>query len=84
MSGIAEVLLNLGYNVQGSDATENANVLRLREKGAIVHIGHNAENLGEAEVVVVSTAIKRDNPELDRCARADACRSCAAPRCSPS
>ncbi len=64
MSGIAEVLLNLGYKVQGSDASENANVLRLREKGATVHIGHNAANLGKAEVVVVSTAIKRDNPEL--------------------
>lgn len=65
MSGIAEVLLNLGYSVQGSDANENANVLRLRKKGAIVHIGHRAENLGDAEVVVVSTAIKRNNPELE-------------------
>ena len=64
MSGIAEVLLNLGYKIQGSDASENANVLRLREKGATIYIGHNAANLGEAEVVVVSTAIKRDNPEL--------------------
>jgi UDP-N-acetylmuramate--alanine ligase len=64
MSGIAEVLLNLGYAVQGSDAAENANVLRLRKKGAIVAIGHDAKNLGEAEVVVVSTAIRRDNPEL--------------------
>ena len=50
--------------MQGSDAAENANVLRLREKGATVHIGHDAANLGDAEVVVVSTAIKRDNPEL--------------------
>jgi UDP-N-acetylmuramate--alanine ligase len=64
MSGIAEVLLNLGYAVQGSDASENANVKRLREKGATVWVGHSATNLGEAEVVVVSTAIKRDNPEL--------------------
>ena len=64
MSGIAEVLLNLGYTVQGSDASENANVLRLREKGATVAIGHDAAHLGEAEVVVVSTAITRDNPEL--------------------
>jgi UDP-N-acetylmuramate--alanine ligase len=64
MSGIAEVLLNLGYAVQGSDASENANVVRLREKGATVHIGHKAEHLGLAEVVVMSTAIKRDNPEL--------------------
>src|SRR5215470_3477208 len=55
MSGIAEVLLNLGYAVQGSDASE---------KGATISIGHSANNLGDAEVVVVSTAIKRDNPEL--------------------
>jgi UDP-N-acetylmuramate--alanine ligase len=65
MSGIAEVLLNLGYAVQGSDANENANVLRLRKKGAMIHIGHRPANLGAAEVVVVSTAIKRDNPELE-------------------
>src|SRR4030088_2958631 len=64
MSGIAEVLLNLGYPVQGSDASESANVLRLRGKGALIHIGHNGEHLGTAQVVVVSTAIKRDNPEL--------------------
>ena len=64
MSGIAEVLLNLGYKVQGSDASENANVQRLRDKGALVHIGHLASNVGFAEVVVVSTAIRRDNVEL--------------------
>ncbi|WP_294541559.1 UDP-N-acetylmuramate--L-alanine ligase [uncultured Rhodoblastus sp.] len=64
MSGIAEVLLNLGYDVQGSDAADNANVKRLRDKGARIFIGHDAQNLGEAAVVVVSTAIRRDNPEL--------------------
>ncbi len=64
MSGIAEVLMNLGYQVQGSDASENANVKRLADKGARVFVGHSASNLGEAAVVVVSTAIKRDNPEL--------------------
>ena len=64
MSGIAEVLVNLGYTVQGSDQAENANVTRLREKGVNVAIGHDAANLGAAEVVVVSTAIKRSNPEL--------------------
>ncbi|PHP67590.1 UDP-N-acetylmuramate--L-alanine ligase [Zhengella mangrovi] len=64
MSGIAEVLHNLGYEVQGSDQADNANVQRLREKGITVHVGHKAENLGEAEVVVVSTAIKKSNPEL--------------------
>ncbi len=63
MSGIAEVLHNLGYDVQGSDMNESANVERLREKGITVHIGHRAENLGEAEVVVASSAIKQDNPE---------------------
>ena len=64
MSGIAEVLINLGHKVQGSDASENANVKRLADKGAKVFIGHSASNLGDAAVVVVSTAIKRDNPEL--------------------
>ncbi|MEL6921351.1 MAG: UDP-N-acetylmuramate--L-alanine ligase [Pseudomonadota bacterium] len=64
MSGIAEVLHNLGYRVQGSDQADGQNVLRLREKGIEVFVGHAPENLGEAEVVVVSTAIKKDNPEL--------------------
>ena len=63
MSGIAEVLHNLGYKVQGSDQNESANVERLRAKGIEVHIGHRAENLGEAEVVVASSAIRQDNPE---------------------
>ncbi|WP_020184496.1 UDP-N-acetylmuramate--L-alanine ligase [Methylopila sp. 73B] len=65
MSGIAEVLANHGYKVQGSDAAESANVKRLRDKGIAVTIGHAAENLGDAEVVVVSSAIKRGNPELN-------------------
>jgi UDP-N-acetylmuramate--alanine ligase len=64
MSGIAEVLSNLGYSVQGSDAADGANVARLREKGIAVSVGHKAENVDGADVVVVSTAIKRDNPEL--------------------
>ena len=64
MSGIAEVLINLGYTVQGSDASDSANVKRLRDKGAKIAVGHSAAALGDAEVVVVSTAIKRDNPEL--------------------
>ncbi|HVX75308.1 MAG TPA: UDP-N-acetylmuramate--L-alanine ligase [Bradyrhizobium sp.] len=64
MSGIAEVLNNLGYTVQGSDASENANVARLREKGIKIFVGHKAEHIDGADVVVVSTAIKRDNPEL--------------------
>ena len=64
MSGIAEVLHNLGHKVQGSDQSDSANVQRLREKGIEVFVGHKAENLGDAEVVVVSTAIKKTNPEL--------------------
>ena len=88
MSGIAEVLGNLGYTVQGSDASESANVSRLRDKGIPItvghsaenvaganvnrlrdkgikiSIGHQAENVAGADVLVVSTAIKRDNPEL--------------------
>lgn len=64
MSGIAEVLHNLGYKVQGSDQSESANVQRLREKGIDCFVGHRAENLGDAEVIVVSTAIKKSNPEL--------------------
>ena len=64
MSGIAEVLVTLGYTVHGSDVADNANVKRLRDMGVIVNIGHKAENLDGADVVVVSTAIKPDNPEL--------------------
>jgi UDP-N-acetylmuramate--alanine ligase len=64
MSGIAEILHNLGYKVQGSDLTDNANVKRLRDKGMTVKIGHAAENLGAANVVVVSSAVKKDNPEF--------------------
>jgi UDP-N-acetylmuramate--alanine ligase len=64
MSGIAEVLANLGYMVQGSDQAESANVKRLREKGVKIAIGHAADNLDGAGVVVVSSAIRPDNPEL--------------------
>ena len=64
MSGIAEVLKNLGYTVQGSDLAESANVKRLRELGIEVSIGHRAENIAGAAVVVVSSAVKRDNPEV--------------------
>ncbi|MEX1083000.1 MAG: UDP-N-acetylmuramate--L-alanine ligase [Xanthobacteraceae bacterium] len=64
MSGIAEVLANLGYAVQGSDVAESANVKRLRERGVKVAVGHDAKNLNGVKVVVVSSAIKRDNSEL--------------------
>src|SRR4029079_14860083 len=64
MSGIAEVLVNLGYRVQGSDLVDGANIARLRAQGVPIIIGHDAANLGDARVVVVSSAVKRDNPEL--------------------
>ena len=64
MSGIAEVLHNLGYRVQGSDLAESANTRRLAGLGIGVTIGHAAENLDSAEVIVVSSAVKPDNPEV--------------------
>ena len=64
MSGIAEVLHMLGYTVQGSDISEGSNVQRLRKLGIEIHIGHDAANLGGAQVVVTSTAVRRDNPEV--------------------
>src|SRR5215475_1898960 len=64
MSGIAEVLSNLGYTVQGSDAADGYNLERLRKNEVTVFVGHKAENIGSAAVIVVSSAIKRDNPEL--------------------
>ena len=64
MSGIAEVLHNLGYRVQGSDLADSANVRRLVDLGIPVVVGHEAENLSGAEVVVISSAVKPDNPEV--------------------
>lgn len=64
MSGIAEVMNNLGYTVQGSDIAEGYVVEGLRKRGIKVLIGHAAENIGDAAVVVTSTAVKRDNPEV--------------------
>ena len=64
MSGIAEVMKTLGYKVQGSDVAESANVKRLRNLGIGVAIGHRAENLTDAQVVVYSSAVKPDNPEF--------------------
>jgi len=64
MSGIAEVLHNLGYRVQGSDLSDSANVRRLVDLGIPVTLGHEAENLGAAEVVVISSAVKPDNAEV--------------------
>ena len=64
MSGIAEVMHNLGYKVQGSDISVSASVERLRARGIVVHIGHERSNVEGVAVVVTSTAVKRDNPEV--------------------
>jgi UDP-N-acetylmuramate--alanine ligase len=64
MSGIAEILHNLGYTVQGTDLAENYNTQRLKKLGIHVETGHKAEHLGEAAVVVISSAVKDDNPEV--------------------
>src|SRR5437868_4246553 len=64
MSGIAEILHNLGYRVQGSDLAESANTRRLVDLGIPVAIGHRAENLDTAEVVVIPSAVKPENPEV--------------------
>src|SRR5580693_1399459 len=65
MSGIAEVLLNLGYQVQGSDAKSSPATQRLKSLGAAVTIGHAAANIAGADVVVASGAVPRDNPEVE-------------------
>ena len=64
MSGIAEIMHNLGHNIQGSDVAENDNVLRLRNIGIKIFIGHKEDNIENASVVVKSTAVKDDNPEI--------------------
>ena len=64
MSGIAEVLLNLGYGISGSDVQSSDTSKRLQRLGAVVAVGHAAENIGNADVVVTSTAVKQDNPEV--------------------
>ena len=65
MSGIAEVLLNLGYSVSGSDIKISSTTDRLRELGIQITIGHQRENVTQVDVVVVSSAIDRSNPEID-------------------
>jgi len=64
MSGIAEVLLNLGYNVTGSDLSHNASIQRLHELGALVYLGHHYDHVGQADLVVYSSAIDESNPEM--------------------
>lgn len=70
MSGIAEVLLTLGFTVTGSDLAEGAAVQRLRALGAVVHVGHSPDNIGEADVVVRSTAVGEENVEVAAAIRA--------------
>jgi UDP-N-acetylmuramate--alanine ligase len=69
MSGIAEVMKTIGYRVKGSDIAENYNVTRLRKLGIEVHIGHRPENVADAQVIVVSSAVKPDNPEVEEARR---------------
>jgi len=64
MNGIAEVMLNLGFKVSGSDLADSTVTLRLKSLGADIHHGHDANNLRDADAVVVSTAVKADNPEV--------------------
>ncbi|MDR0250338.1 MAG: Mur ligase domain-containing protein, partial [Burkholderiales bacterium] len=64
MNGIAEVLVNLGYRVSGSDLSDNAATVRLRSLGVEVWKGHAAEHIRDADAVVVSTAVAADNPEV--------------------
>ncbi len=64
MSGIAEVLINLGYKIGGSDIQQSDTTMRLQKLGVSVSLGHAAENIGNADVVVTSTAVKADNPEV--------------------
>lgn len=65
MSGIAEVLINLGYKVSGSDMKESDTTRRLTSLGAVIHYGHTGKNLDAADVVVISSAVKHDNPEVE-------------------
>ncbi len=64
MSGIAEVLLNLDYRITGSDIADSATTRRLQGMGAKIHIGHQTGNIGESDAVVISSAVKADNPEV--------------------
>ena len=64
MSGIAEVLLNLGYQISGSDLADSVPLRRLAALGIQTHVGHSADNVKDADAVVTSTAVKSDNPEV--------------------
>jgi UDP-N-acetylmuramate--alanine ligase len=64
MNGIAQVMLNLGYQISGSDLKSNPAIGRLTKQGATIHIGHDAANIAGADAVVISTAVNEDNPEV--------------------
>ncbi len=64
MSGIAEVLLNLGYTISGSDLSDSVALKRLQSLGIQTHVGHDAKNIAGADAVVTSTAVHADNPEV--------------------
>jgi UDP-N-acetylmuramate--alanine ligase len=83
MSGIAEIMLRIGYSVQGSDAKASANTERLEKLGAKIFIGHDAAHVEGASAIVYSTAVKADNPEMVA-GRDRRCRWCAGPRCWPN
>lgn len=71
MCGIAEVMLNQGYEVSGSDIVTNYNIQRLQNLGAHIHIGHSADNIKDADVLVMSSAISQDNPEIVKAISSD-------------
>ena len=81
MSGIAEILHNLGYKVQGSDMSESANVQRLRGLGIQVSIGHDGSNLGEARSWSSPRRSSATTPRSGGAASVTSSRSCAAPKC---
>jgi UDP-N-acetylmuramate--alanine ligase len=73
MSGIAEVLLDLGYKISGSDLNTSAVTENLRKKGAEIHIGHKASNIDGATLIVYSSAIDKNNPEVIRATEEQKC-----------
>ena len=79
MSGIAEVLFNLGYVISGSDQSDSATLQRLKELGIQTHIGHAISNIAGANAVVTSTAVQADNPEVIAARAARTSRWCHAP-----
>jgi UDP-N-acetylmuramate--alanine ligase len=83
MCGIAEVLHNLGYALTGSDLKKTEVTEFLEKLGIIIHYSHQAKNIGDADVVVYSSAVKQDNPELVA-AREKKLPTIPAPKCSPN